>query len=88
MPQCTVTKRGNLSAFLDKWKPELDAVETTIKYAIAIDRLKEIGHRRGRFDDGDDGGLPSSSSSFLTTPFLGQSPHLFFVLLQSLIIGL
>lgn len=49
MLQCTSTKRGNLSYYLggkarddgDRWKPDLEAVKATIRYAIGTGRLQE-----------------------------------------------
>ena len=49
----TETRRGNLSFFLggkaltdnEKWKPDLDAVKVTIKYAVSTGRLDtEVRH--------------------------------------------
>jgi hypothetical protein len=47
MLQCTETRRGNLSFYLggktrsdpERWKPDMNAVRETIKYALATGRL-------------------------------------------------
>jgi hypothetical protein len=49
MNQCTESRRGNLSFFLggkspsdpDRWQPDMKAVQTVIKYAMATGRLEQ-----------------------------------------------
>ncbi|KAJ6436766.1 Chromo domain protein [Purpureocillium lavendulum] len=52
MIQCTDTQRGNMSFYLggkqrsdnDKWAPNMEAVQATIRYALATGRLENTRH--------------------------------------------